>query len=102
MADFFLPKNSKVQKGTVHAAKTDGKVKKFKVYRYDPDSGEKRAVRLIDTAGLRRVEHIAHTPLDELSLLVGTQVAGQISKSGLHLPLFSPPPLRGQAVSPHD
>ena len=40
MADFFLPKNSKVQKGTVHAAKTDGKVKKFKVYRYDPDSGE--------------------------------------------------------------
>ena len=40
MADFFLPKNSKVQKGNVHAAKTSGKTKKFKVYRYDPDSGE--------------------------------------------------------------
>ena len=40
MADFFLPKNSKVQKGAVHAAKTGGKTKKFKVYRYDPDSGE--------------------------------------------------------------
>ena len=31
MADFFLPKNSKVQKGTAHAAKTGGKTKKFKV-----------------------------------------------------------------------
>ncbi|MGB5078311.1 MAG: 2Fe-2S iron-sulfur cluster-binding protein, partial [Sphingorhabdus sp.] len=40
MADFFLPKNSKVQKGKAHAATTDGATKKFKVYRYDPDSGQ--------------------------------------------------------------
>ena len=40
MADFFLPKNSKVQKGKAHAAPTGGTTKKFKVYRYDPDSGE--------------------------------------------------------------
>ena len=40
MADFFLPKNSKVQKGKVHASATGGATKKFKVYRYDPDSGE--------------------------------------------------------------
>jgi DNA-directed DNA polymerase III PolC len=35
-----------------------------------PQVGPQLAARL-DTAGLRRVEHIAHTPLDELSLLVG-------------------------------
>ena len=40
MADFFLPKNSKVQKGKTHDAKGGGKVRKFKVYRYDPDSGQ--------------------------------------------------------------
>jgi succinate dehydrogenase / fumarate reductase iron-sulfur subunit len=40
MAEFTLPKNSKVRKnGTVH--KSGGaSVKSFKVYRYDPDSGE--------------------------------------------------------------
>lgn len=36
-----------------------------------PSVGPQLAARL-DTAGLRRVEHIARTPLDELSLLVGT------------------------------
>jgi len=36
-----------------------------------PLVGPQLAARL-DTAGLRRVEHIAHTPLDELSLLVGS------------------------------
>jgi DNA polymerase III alpha subunit/nucleotidyltransferase/DNA polymerase involved in DNA repair len=36
-----------------------------------PHVGPQLAARL-DTAGLRRVEHIAHTPLDELSLLVGS------------------------------
>jgi error-prone DNA polymerase len=39
-----------------------------------PSVGPQLAARL-DTAGLRRVEHIAHTPLDELSLLVGNGAA---------------------------
>ena len=40
MAEFTLPKNSKVQKGKKHAATSDGTARSFKVYRYDPDSGE--------------------------------------------------------------
>ncbi len=42
MATFTLPKNSKISgKGRVHSADAaSGKVKKFKIYRYDPDSGE--------------------------------------------------------------
>ena len=42
MAEFSLPKNSKIKKGgRVHkAAPGAGKVKSFKIYRYDPDSGE--------------------------------------------------------------
>ena len=42
MAEFTLPKNSKITpKGRVHKAPADAKrVKSFKVYRYDPDSGE--------------------------------------------------------------
>ena len=42
MAEFSLPKNSKIQKsGKVHKAAPGAKdVKAFKVYRYDPDSGE--------------------------------------------------------------
>ena len=41
MATFTLPKNSKISKdGQVHAARTDGKVRKFRIYRYDPDSGQ--------------------------------------------------------------
>ncbi|MDP5102745.1 MAG: 2Fe-2S iron-sulfur cluster-binding protein, partial [Erythrobacter sp.] len=44
MATFTLPKNSKITAaGKVHkAAGTDGggRVKAFKVYRYDPDSGQ--------------------------------------------------------------
>ena len=41
MATFTLPKNSKVNgKARHHAAPTQGRIKKFKVYRYDPDSGE--------------------------------------------------------------
>ena len=41
MATFTLPANSKIT-GKSRAFKADGaqKVKKFKVYRYDPDSGE--------------------------------------------------------------
>jgi succinate dehydrogenase / fumarate reductase, iron-sulfur subunit len=42
MAQFTLPANSKIRKqGKVHKAEgAEGKVKKFTVYRYDPDSGE--------------------------------------------------------------
>ncbi|QLC25126.1 succinate dehydrogenase iron-sulfur subunit [Parasphingopyxis algicola] len=40
MAEFTLPKNSKVRKnGKVHTSDGD-RTKTFKVYRYDPDSGE--------------------------------------------------------------
>ncbi len=42
MAEFLLPKNSKISgKGRVHKAKGDAKrVKPFKIYRFDPESGE--------------------------------------------------------------
>jgi succinate dehydrogenase / fumarate reductase, iron-sulfur subunit len=41
MATFTLPKNSTITgKGRKHAAETSGRVKSFKIYRYDPDSGE--------------------------------------------------------------
>ncbi len=45
MATFTLPKNSKIRKdGKVHKAASSqnsgGRIKSFKVYRYDPDSGE--------------------------------------------------------------
>jgi len=41
MAEFRLPKNSRAQKGgTVHKAEGASNVKKFKVYRYNPDSGQ--------------------------------------------------------------
>jgi succinate dehydrogenase / fumarate reductase iron-sulfur subunit len=42
MAEFTLPRNSKIKgKGRAHKAPADAKrVKTFKVYRYDPDSGE--------------------------------------------------------------
>src|SRR3954465_8403187 len=41
MATFTLPKNSVInKKGNVHRAEGASPVKKFTVYRYDPDSGE--------------------------------------------------------------
>ncbi|HEX7655640.1 MAG TPA: succinate dehydrogenase iron-sulfur subunit [Sphingomonas sp.] len=42
MAEFSLPKNSKITKtGTVHKADGDAKrIKTSKIYRYDPDTGE--------------------------------------------------------------
>ncbi|MER3546340.1 MAG: succinate dehydrogenase iron-sulfur subunit, partial [Rhodanobacteraceae bacterium] len=41
MADFVLPKNSKVKKGRHFAAKPGAKkVRTFHVYRWDPDTGE--------------------------------------------------------------
>ncbi len=41
MAEFTLPKNSKVQPGKTHPAPAGAKrIKKFRVYRYDPDTKE--------------------------------------------------------------
>ena len=41
MAEFTLPANLKIKTGKTHKA-PDGatNIKKFKIYRYDPDSGE--------------------------------------------------------------
>ncbi|MDQ2068298.1 succinate dehydrogenase iron-sulfur subunit [Natronospira bacteriovora] len=45
MADFRLPKNSRIKKGQVHKAENaDGNIKRFHVYRYDPDSGSNPAM----------------------------------------------------------
>jgi succinate dehydrogenase / fumarate reductase iron-sulfur subunit len=41
MAEFTLPKNSVVKKGKKHSAPEGAKkIGRFKIYRYDPDSGE--------------------------------------------------------------
>ncbi|HET7921368.1 MAG TPA: succinate dehydrogenase iron-sulfur subunit [Gammaproteobacteria bacterium] len=41
MAEFRLPKNSRIGKGRTHKAASGAKhIKRFRVYRYDPDSGE--------------------------------------------------------------
>ena len=37
MAEFALPKNSKIKKGVVHKSPTQGRIRQFKVYRYDPE-----------------------------------------------------------------
>ena len=39
MAEFTLPKNSKVKKGRAHQAESGKRQKSFRIYRYDPDSG---------------------------------------------------------------
>ena len=39
MAEFTLPKNSKITKGRAHKSEGGARPKSFKVYRYDPDSG---------------------------------------------------------------
>ncbi|NQX95676.1 MAG: succinate dehydrogenase iron-sulfur subunit, partial [Erythrobacter sp.] len=41
MATFTLPKNSKIKKsGKTHKAEGAKRAQSFKIYRYDPDSGE--------------------------------------------------------------
>ncbi|MFZ5748986.1 MAG: succinate dehydrogenase iron-sulfur subunit [Pseudomonadota bacterium] len=41
MAEFLLPKNSKIKSGKHYEAAPDaGRTRKFKIYRYDPDSGD--------------------------------------------------------------
>ena len=45
MVEFALPKNSKIKPGKSHAAPAGAKrAKAFKVYRWDPDSGENPSV----------------------------------------------------------
>ncbi len=39
MAEFRLPKNSRVGKGTNHPAQQGGSTRKFSIYRYNPDDG---------------------------------------------------------------
>ena len=39
MAEFTLPKNSKIRKGRTYKAEEGKRLKKFKIYRYDPDAG---------------------------------------------------------------
>ena len=39
MAEFRLPKNSRITKGKTHPAEEGKRLKTFKIYRYDPDSG---------------------------------------------------------------
>jgi succinate dehydrogenase / fumarate reductase iron-sulfur subunit len=56
MAEFALPANSKVSQGKSHAAPTGAKrAKAFKVYRWDPDSGENPSIDTyqvdLDTCG---------------------------------------------------
>jgi succinate dehydrogenase / fumarate reductase iron-sulfur subunit len=41
MAEFTLPKNSKIRKGAAHPAPAGAKrTKRFKIYRYDPEAGQ--------------------------------------------------------------
>lgn len=41
MAEFTLPKNSRVREGKVHKAASGARhIKRFRIYRYDPESGE--------------------------------------------------------------
>ena len=40
MAQFRLPKNSRIKEGKTHISAGGGRLRKFRVYRYDPDSGE--------------------------------------------------------------
>ena len=39
MAEFSLPKNSRIREGRRHDAEAGKRLKSFKIYRYDPDSG---------------------------------------------------------------
>jgi succinate dehydrogenase / fumarate reductase iron-sulfur subunit len=39
LAEFRLPKNSRITKGTKYPAEEGKRLKTFKIYRYDPDSG---------------------------------------------------------------
>ena len=40
MAEFRLPRNSRIVAGRKHSAEDGKRLKTFKIYRYDPDGGE--------------------------------------------------------------
>ena len=41
MAEFALPKNSRIKAGQKHASpQPGGTMRSFRIYRYDPDTGE--------------------------------------------------------------
>ena len=45
MAEFALPKNSKIKQGKTHKAKAGAKnIRRYQVYRWDPDTGENPSV----------------------------------------------------------
>ena len=63
MAQFTLPKNSRITEGKHHPAPEGaGKVQRFKVYRYDPDSGENPRMDTYDVD----MEHCGPMVLDAL------------------------------------
>jgi succinate dehydrogenase / fumarate reductase iron-sulfur subunit len=63
MAQFRLPANSKIRHGNVHSAPSDAKsVRKFTVYRFDPDSGESPRVDTYEVD----MEHCGPMVLDAL------------------------------------
>ena len=39
MAEFTLPRNSRIVKGRAYAAEDGKRLRTFKIYRYDPDTG---------------------------------------------------------------
>ena len=70
MAEFLLPKNSKIKKGRHHKAPDGaGKTRRFKVYRYDPDSGDNPRTDTFDVD----TEDCGQMVLDALIKMKGDQ-----------------------------
>ena len=70
MAEFLLPKNSKIKKGRHHKAPDGaGKTRRFKVYRYDPDSGNNPRTDTFDVD----TEDCGQMVLDALFKMKGDQ-----------------------------
>ena len=70
MAKFLLPKNSKIKKGRHHKAPDGaGKTRRFKVYRYDPDSGNNPRTDTFDVD----TEDCGQMVLDALIKMKGDQ-----------------------------
>ena len=70
MAEFLLPKNSKIKKGRHHKALDGaGKTRRFKVYRYDPDSGDNPRTDTFDVD----TEDCGQMVLDALIKMKGDQ-----------------------------
>ena len=70
MAEFLLPKNSRIKKGRHHKAPDSaGKTRRFKVYRYDPDSGDNPRTDTFDVD----TEDCGQMVLDALIKMKGDQ-----------------------------